>query len=184
MKTTHSDFTPKTAGDWWLAFIGFLFGAAVGIKFADLDLRVPAWLLYHRAALTHGVIAPGLLAWVAWRTRHQTWRGITIGFCMSNALHLSFDLFPRAWWGHALIHLFEWEFPPVLSWIWIAGSIVACVYLARLFAQTIWDIVISLGGVAAGLMIYAHEGIMFPLAALIIAGAIAFILPFPRQREK
>ena len=47
------------------------------------------------------------------------------------AVHFSFDLFPQAWSGYALIALpgLGWT-PAPFSWIWIALNIVICTYLA------------------------------------------------------
>jgi hypothetical protein len=181
MPKERLELTPQTAQTMWLSVVGLCFGIAIGVKFADIDLRVPNWLLYHRALLTHGAIVPMLVAGWCWFSRHQTVRGFTIGFAVANAVHLSFDLFPKAWWGHALIHVFTWAFPPILSWCWIAASIVCCLYLARYFIRTIWDIVLSLSGILAGFVIYAHEGFLFPLIAFAVAGILAFLLPIPRE---
>ena len=178
------DLTPQTRTEVYLSCIGLLFGAVIGMKFADIDQRIPDWLLYHRAILTHGLIVPALLGWGVWRTKHQTIRGLTIGFCMTNAVHLSFDLFPRAWWGHALIHIFAWALPPLLSWLWIAISIVLCVYLARLFVRTFWDVLVSGLGILMGFGVSAHEGLLLPLLAFMIAGILAFLLPLKRGEVK
>lgn len=44
----------KTAQTVWLSIVGLGFGIVIGVKFADIDLRVLDWLLSHRAHLTHG----------------------------------------------------------------------------------------------------------------------------------
>ena len=181
MQITRTDLTPKTASASSFALIGLLVGAAVGVKFADIDQQVPDWLLHHRALLTHGLVVPFLLGLWGWLTKHQLARGLTIGFCVTNAVHLSFDLFPRAWWGYALIHIFVWPLPPVLSWLWIAVSITLCLYLARFFVRTIWDLTISALGIISGFVAYAHEGFFFPLIAFLIAGTLAFLIPFPSR---
>jgi len=179
----RTDLTPQTGTEVYLSCLGLLLGTVVGLKFADIDQRVPNWLLYHRDILTHGLIVPMLLSWGVWRTKHQTVRGFTIGFCLTNAVHLSFDLFPRAWWGHALIHLFGWTFPPVLSWCWIAISMVLCVYLARFFIRTFWDVLVSGLGILIGFGVSAHEGLLLPLLAFLIAGILAFLFPLKKGKN-
>jgi len=179
------DLTPRNTAALSASILGVLIGMSLGVKFADIDLRFPEWLLRHRALLTHGCLIPLLLAWTTWRTQHQSLRGCTIGFCVTNAVHLSFDLFPRAWWGHALIHVSLWAFPPWLSWLWLAASIVVCLYLSRLFMRTFSDILMSGIGIAAGFTVYAHESLFRPLIAFVLAGIIAFVLPFhPSVRNK
>ena len=177
---TRINLTPRTGTDVYLSCLGLVFGILVGVKFADIDQRLPDWLFYHRDAVTHGFIVPVLLSWGAWRTKHQTMRGLTIGFCVANAVHLSFDLFPRAWWGHALIHLFTLRFPPVVSWVWIAGSIIACLYLARFFIRTLWDLIGAGCGIVIGLSISVHEGIVFPILTILVAGFVAFLFPLKK----
>ena len=177
MQEHSSDFSPRTYSDSLSAFVGLLVGAAIGIKFADIDQHVPDILLHHRALLTHGFLISLLLGWITRRTKYQAWRGITIGFSVTNAVHLCFDLFPRSWWGYALIHIFTWGLPPLLSWLWIAASIVLCIYIARFFVHTIWDILISIGGIIAAFIAHAHEGFFWPLVACIIGGIIAFLIP-------
>lgn len=174
----RSDLTPQTTAALSVSVLGLVFGMSIGVKFADIDLRFPEWLLHHRALLTHGCIIPLLLSWAAWRTQHQILRGFTIGFCVTNAVHLSFDLFPRAWWGHALIHISIWAFPPWLSWLWIAVSIVVCLYISRFFIRTLLDLMIAGVGIVIGFVVYIHEGILLPLSAFFLAGVVAFLLPF------
>jgi hypothetical protein len=186
MRIINGDVPSQRGIDVVYALIGIICGAAVGITFADIDLQVPEWLLHHRALFTHGIIVPLVLLWWSRRTHHHALRGFTLGFCVTNAIHLSFDLFPRAWWGHALIHIFMWALPPIVSWVWIALSIMLCLYLARSIIQTIWDMFVAGIGIIAGFTVYAHEGLIFPFFAFVIAGIIAFMLPYPFRirREK
>ena len=187
MAEQSSGVAPRTVIESLVALLGLVLGAAVGIKFADIDQYVPNILLHHRALLTHGLLASLFLGWMCLRTRHQelhqALRGLTIGFSMTNAVHLSFDLFPRGWWGYALIHIFVWALPPVLSWLWIASSIVVCIYIARFFVRTIWDMLIPAAGMIMGVTAHAHEGLIFPLIALFLGGIVAFLIPFPFRGE-
>jgi len=180
MPYKRAKFAPQTRQDLWISSVGICLGIAVGMTFADIDLHMPDWLLPHRALFTHGAVVPVCLAWWFWHFRQQTVRGLTIGFALAHAVHLSFDLFPKAWRGYALIHVFTWALPPVLSWAWVAASIVCCLYLVRSFIRTTWDIWLSFGGILTGFLTYAHEGVVFPLIAFAIAGILASIIPlFP-----
>ncbi|PID55986.1 hypothetical protein CSB45_13615 [candidate division KSB3 bacterium] len=177
------DLTPRRLPAISYALIGTVCGIAMGIKFADIDLLFPSCLLHHRALLTHGFILPLCLSWIVWRTRLQFLRGVTLGFCVTNTVHLSFDLFPQAWRGYALIHLFWLSFPPLLSWIWIAGSLVICWYLWRMFVRTLWELCLSAAGLLAGFVVYAHEGILSPLIAMALSAMIAFLFPLNHSRS-
>src|SRR5262249_19735911 len=125
-----------------LVFVPLLIvGAAIGLRFADIDQRIP--FLVHRSILTHGVLIPLLLLYMARKQsalRDMGWRFFTIGFSLANAVHLSFDLFPNSWDKHALIHIpfFGWM-PALLSIAWIALSILACLYIAYLLIRETWE---------------------------------------------
>ena len=177
MPDKRTGFAPQATRATWFSTIGLSLGAAIGIDLADIDLRIPDWLLSHRALLTHGGVVPVLVAGWYWISRHQMVRGLAIGFAIANAAHLSFDLFPHAWQGDALIYVFTWGLPPAISWGWIATGIVCCLYLARCLIRTIWNIVLSLGATLAGFAAYAHEGLLHPLVAFSFAGILAFLLP-------
>ena len=170
-----------------LVLMGLVIGAKLGIKFADVDQRFPEWLLHHRALLTHGAIVPLLLASITAFTQIQIIRGFTIGFCVTNAVHLSFDLFPKAWRGYALIHFFDWSLPPVGSWLWIALGIIISLLIAYLLWRTFVDLMVVVGSVIFGFSVYAHEGIWFPAIAffssviLVLAGVSLF---FPSWRDR
>lgn len=148
-----------------LALIGLVIGARVGIKFADIDQQFPEWLLHHRALLTHGAIVPMLLGSITALTQIQLIRGFTIGFSVTNAVHLSFDLFPKAWQGYALIHFFDWSLPPLGSWLWIALGIIISLLIAYLLLSHFIDLVVAVGSVIFGFSVYADEGVLFPIIA-------------------
>ena len=120
-------------------------GAAIGLKFADLDQKIP--FLVHRSLLTHGVLIPLLLLYLVRKQSDSMglgWRFFTIGFSLANAVHLSFDLFPNGWYRHALIHIpfFGWM-PALLSIAWIALSVLACLYIACLLIRETWEFLLS-----------------------------------------
>jgi len=152
-----------------LTLIGLVIGAKIGIKFADVDQQFPQWLLHHRAFLTHGAIIPMILASVTALTQIQLIRGFTIGFCVTNAVHLSFDLFPKSWRGYALIHFFDWSLPPVGSWLWIALGIMISLLIASLLWRNFIDLVVATVSIIFGFSVYAHEGVLFPAIAFLSA---------------
>ena len=110
-------------------------GVYVGFRFPDLDQRTE--ILVHRSIVTHGLLVPLLLYFILGsRGSPAPARLFVAGAALAVAVHLSFDLFPRAWWRHALIHLpaYGWT-SPFLSWSWIAVSIVLCFFIAIKSAQ-------------------------------------------------
>lgn len=71
-----------------------LIGIVAGLAFPDIDLR---WdFLGHRSIVTHSFLVPLLLFGVAYQQKHVATRLLAAGFSLSLAIHLSFDLFPRA----------------------------------------------------------------------------------------
>lgn len=99
-------------------FVLFAIGAAIGIKFADIDLAL-SLPFRHRSVWTHGPLITWILiallaryAWVYW---------FAVGFLPANAIHLIADMFPRNWRGGAMIklHPIRRELAPVLSFAWL-----------------------------------------------------------------
>ena len=99
----------------WKAFtfasLSLIVGLALGNKFPDIDQDTA--LLVHRSVFTHGPLLPFLLFLVASGIRFAPLRLFAMGFSLGVAFHLSFDLFPKAWQGFALIHV------PVSSCYWL-----------------------------------------------------------------
>jgi hypothetical protein len=150
-------------------------GFAIGLDIPDWDLRVG--FLTHRSILTHGLLLPVVCFWIAHKKPVAALRLFALGICLAAALHLSFDLFPRAWKGFALIHI------PVLgragavfSWLWIALSVVITLHLALLLIRTLFELSISTIGLLGSFVLYATgEAVFFglPLITLIVAGWLA-----------
>tara|TARA_B100000809_G_scaffold222587_1_gene231676 strand:+ start:96 stop:629 length:534 start_codon:yes stop_codon:yes gene_type:complete len=118
-----------------IRLLALLAGVYVGFRFPDFDQRTD--LLMHRSIITHGLLAPLLLyAVLGSRRSPAPARLFVAGVALAVAVHLSYDLFPRAWWRHALIHLptYGWT-PTIFSWVWIALSIVVCFFIALKSAQ-------------------------------------------------
>jgi hypothetical protein len=152
-------------------------GMAIGLSLPDLDSRVS--FLVHRSIVTHGFIFPLLLYWGVHKRDLAQLRLPAIGFSLSLAAHLCFDLFPNAWLGYALISVpLYGRTEPLFSWLWIAGSIVVCLYLALLLVKNVGDVVVAAGSAVVSFgLCAAAESVYWPLAALGLATLIALLLP-------
>jgi hypothetical protein len=151
-------------------------GIALGLAVPDLDLRVP--ILTHRSILTHGLLLPCLLCVLAWRGSSPILRLFAIGFSSATAIHLCFDLFPKAWIGFALITVpLVGQTSPLISWLWIATSSVVCLYLAGALMRRPLDALISSGSLAMSMLIYARAetSLWWGLSAVIGATCLAVI---------
>lgn len=107
-----------------LALVLFL-GFSMGLTMADIDLAPPL-PLKHRSAWTHGPLIPLAL----WYLDHddEWFRLFSLAFLPGFALHLCYDMFPKAWRSIACIslHPIPVRIPGVLSffYMWI-GAITA-----------------------------------------------------------
>ena len=158
----------------------------VGLKLPDIDQKLS--FLSHRSLLTHGLLLPLLALFLARRHLNldsplsPLWRLFLIGLCVSLSVHLSFDLFPRAWRGFALIQIpFYGRTGAQFSQLWIALSCVAGLYIMLRLIRRAWEL---LPGGAALLVAFAQhlehsprEHFLAPLLALLVAGALALALP-------
>lgn len=158
----------------FLTVISLVTGLALGEWFADIDQRFG--FLTHRSIFTHGFIVPLLLYSISSGLKAGPPRLFVSGFGLGSAIHLGFDLFPRAWQGFALIHVpsLGWTHP-IFSWLWVAVSIICCLYLSiRLARNAIEGTALILG--ALGLFIYTttNEAAYWgPIFSLIIGSCIA-----------
>ena len=102
-------------------FLLITIGAAIGIKFADIDLA-PVFRLGHRSAWTHGPFAAWLVVYLLTPFPQLYW--LAVGFLPANAIHLLADMFPRNWKGGAMIKLnpIKKQLAPVLSFAWLGFS--------------------------------------------------------------
>lgn len=127
----------------WLGvvlFIGMLMGAAV----PDFDLTLRGSLLsgfiQHRSLLTHGLIVPIYLYFHTQRHCTDLWRAFTLGFVAVTAVHLSFDLFPRAWVGFALIYVPFWG--RLGAWgsaVWLVAGVLASLIVGWRLTAVRWQ---------------------------------------------
>ena len=156
--------------------ISLVAGLALGEWFPDLDQRFH--FLTHRSILTHGLFIPLLLYSMCAGLKATPLRLFVLGFSVGVAIHLGFDLFPRAWQGYALIHSpILGRTHPIFSWVWIAVSMVCCLYLPMRLARTaIQGAALLLG--ALGLFIYTstnETAFWGPLFSLLIGSVIALV---------
>lgn len=107
-----------------------------------------------------------------------------MGVFLGVAVHLAFDLFPRAWTGFALVRIpiYGW-IPAPLSWSWIALSVLACLYLAARLVMGFREGSLWAFGLI-GVFVYAAQGedaLWRPMAAiaggLVLAAAAAVFAP-------
>ena len=156
-------------------------GLVLGERFPDLDQHTG--FLVHRSILTHGMLLPVLLYWIAVGTGATRVRLFAAGFSAGVGVHLCYDLFPRAWVGYALIHVpsVGWIYPAV-SWLWIALSITCCVYLAmRVGRNGVQGIAVVLG--ALGMFVYAgvdEDRVWGPALSMMVATVIGLAMVLRR----
>lgn len=131
----------------------FIFGCGWGLGFPDTD-QAYMWrpLLVHRSILTHSALLP-LLLFVLLRpvlVRHPlspAARLFLIGLSFATAIHLCFDMYPRAWYGYALIHIpFDGWTNGSFSWSWLLATVTLCLVLGCWLIRTMAEFLISLGG--------------------------------------
>ena len=157
-----------------LGLVALLGGLAIGNWFPDIDQKTG--LLLHRSIVTHGPLVPIIVYAIASGTRSIQLRLFAMGLTLGVAIHLSFDLFPNAWSGFALISLpsYGWT-APWFSWTWIAVSTVACTHLAVRLVRSGFDgslfmlsLIFAFGYIAVG-----EDALWRPVVALTVATVIS-----------
>ena len=161
----------------FLTVISLVAGLALGEWFPDIDQRFH--FLTHRSILTHGLIVPLLLYSVGSGLKATPLRLFVLGFSLGVAIHLGFDLFPRSWQGFALIHApLLGRIHTIFSWLWIAVSMICCLYLSMRLARTgIQGTALLLG--TLGLFIHTstnETAFLGPLFSLLIGSVIALVV--------
>jgi len=163
-----------------------LAGVTLGCWLPDFDQDTTA--LVHRSIVTHGPLAP-LLLYVALGSRGMPApvRLFVSGTALAVAVHLCFDLFPRGWTGFALIHVptYGWT-PPLVSWSWIAISIILCFYIAIKSAQGWKESTLVFVGILAvfSFLLPAENALWRPFMAALGGSVIAVVLGARRASAK
>ena len=168
----------------------FAAGAWAGLKLPDVDQRTD--LLLHRSILTHGPLIPLIVYVLVRNARRLSVRAFSMFLCLGFVVHLSFDLFPRAWMGYALISIpaYGW-LPPVLSIAWMSASALLCAYWASRLVRGVQESPLLIFGVLAIFAFAApnEASLIGPFIAglgfLAIGAAASFFLgPGDTRRER
>ncbi|MDA1348713.1 MAG: hypothetical protein O3A47_07590 [Chloroflexi bacterium] len=165
--------------------LSLIAGIWLGDRLPDIDQHTS--LLVHRSVITHGPLVPFLLFLVSSSRKSVPVRLFVMGLCAAFAVHLGFDLFPKAWTGFALIHIPEYGWTsPLASGTWIALSGFACVYMAlRLVRNGLEGTVLAVG--LAGSFLYAatdEDAMWRPLLAVTTATIAALVLAIRRRPKR
>ncbi len=155
-----------------------LTGMFIGLNLADIDLQLP--FLFHRSILTHGFLIAAILYGIVRSKKSDALRLFALGFYLSSAIHLAFDLFPRSWQGYALITVPVYgRTSAAFSWLWIALSIVVCLYLALVLMENGYEIITAAAALFIAFSYYATTERIYwsALLTLLIASIIAIRLP-------
>lgn len=168
-----------------LSLVALAIAVYVGLELPDVDQRVG--FLLHRSIITHGPLFP-LLAFVLSLSDSPVRRRLGAGIALGFAVHMAFDLFPRSWQGYALVSIpsYGWM-PSVVSWIWIAATMLFCMGLAMKLIHHVGDGMLLLLALALA-FVYAsgsEEAFWLPLAAIIASLVVAYAVVKPtRQRNR
>ena len=160
-----------------VALLGLILGLVAGERFPDIDQRTD--LLLHRSILTHGFLFPLVLYLLASKTQWKMFRWFVVGVVQGVAVHLAFDLFPRAWIGYALVGVpfFGW-LPVLLSWAWLAASGVVCLYLAGRLVRNCLETSLFVLGVMVAFVYgsWGENALWRPMTAVAFSVIIASIV--------
>jgi len=170
-----------------------LFGITLGLKIADIDFILP--LTKHRSFLTHGLIFPLILFVLTTEQGDNLLDQVfsdeiltvvdkanivyyfVSGFCMTYAIHLAFDMYPKKWHGIAKIHTPIGRMPGLLSWLWLGLGVVASlsVMMVLLKSDPEW----AIAGVGTAFMFFyasrKENSTWLPLVTLIGAALCSFL---------
>ena len=164
--------------------ISLIIGLYLGDKFPDIDQRTD--LLTHRSIFTHGFIVPLIIYLICSRINNSILRLFLLGFNIALVIHLSFDLYPKGWYMHALIHI------PVIGWtwawiskVWIFISMIMCGYFAvKLIKNFTQGVVAILSILLFFIYLSADEHSFFaPFISMIIASLISIVIGIFRVKR-
>ena len=150
----------------------------LGLNLPDLDHQISFFV--HRSIITHGFLIPLGVFVLIYREKASIARFISAGFSLASAIHLCFDLFPRAWVGFALIHIPFWGRTNALfSWLWISLSIIICLYLTFALIEGLEDLLMAIASLGLAFSFYAstEPTIWMPLITLLASIGITLALP-------
>ena len=154
--------------------ISLILGLYLGNKFPDIDQRTD--LITHRSIFTHGFIVPLIIYLTCSRIKNSILRLFLIGLNIALVIHLSFDLYPRGWYMHALIHI------PLIGWtwawvskVWIFISMVMCgVFAVKLIKNFTQGLIAILSLLLFFIYLSPDENRFFgPFITMIVTGLIS-----------
>lgn len=145
----------------WAAKLALVLGLgfSLGLTMADIDLAPPL-PIRHRSFWTHGPLFP-LLLW--YLDQSNDWvRLFSLAFLPGFALHLSYDMFPKAWRGNACIsfHPVPGHLPGILSFMYLWSGVIVALGVELLLLEHpryILVILIVLLGVGISFKHYMHK---------------------------
>ena len=164
--------------------ISLILGLYLGNKFPDIDQRTD--LLTHRSIFTHGFILPLIIYLICFKIKNSILRLFLIGLNIALVIHLSFDLYPRGWYMHALIHI------PVIGWtwawitkVWIFISMVMCGYFAVKLIKNFTQGLIAILSLLLFFIYLSPEEHRFfaPLITMIVASLISIVIGIFRVKR-
>ena len=155
-------------------------GLLVGEWLPDTDQSIE--LLRHRSIVTHGPLVPSLLFLIAKNSDTIPLRWFSLGVSLGFAVHLGFDLFPKAWQGYALISVpfYGWT-SPWFSIAWIAGSLLFCAYVAARLTRGYLEAVLYLASLCGVFLSVAGGEYKVIQPAIAIAAAACLSLALRRS---
>ena len=163
-----------------IVLLALLAGTAVGLLLADTDQVF--FFLTHRSIVTHGLVLP-LLAYQFIPTRSAWFKAGFGGLCLAMAVHLSFDLFPRGWYGYALLHIpfINTRLEQTYTVLWFLTSMVACCNLSFRVLSSRMELAAAVIIALVGFSFAAQRESTFwvPLLVLVFAFFTAACLPNP-----
>jgi hypothetical protein len=120
-----------------ILFASFL----LGIKFPDWDLK---FKLKHRNILTHSPVVMIFFYKIFKLENSRDFRFFIMGFSIALALHFIFDLFPKGWFGGALLKvpIINKTLSPAGSMAFLLTSTIICVFIAVSYTKNFTEFII------------------------------------------
>ncbi|WP_320047091.1 hypothetical protein [uncultured Ilyobacter sp.] len=162
-----------------ILFASFL----LGIKFPDWDLKLK---LKHRNILTHSPIVMIFFYKIFKLENSSDFRFFIMGFSVALALHFIFDLFPKGWFGGALLKvpLINKTLSPAGSIASLLTSTIVCIIIAISYTKnfTEFTILFFLGLCSLIFNAKKEKKIIRPFAAFgilyIVMGSVKYEILF------
>lgn len=168
-------------------------GLGIGMKIADIDFILP--LTKHRSFVTHGVFFPlmlfalttefgqNLLEQALSNEMSSTIEKANVvgyfvsSFCLTYAIHLVFDMYPKKWHGIAKIHTPIGRMPGLFSWLWLGIGAIASLWVIFVLLESDLEWMI-----AGAVMLFTffevskkEESTWLPLLTLIGVAFLSFL---------